>query len=290
MNSNEKLISDLHIALSDKQTHKSVSLDFEKTFSRLGVDIHALDAIHLAQVVLDSIRVAKTIEEAEKVIKKLFTKSEYPTKSIRGRTYDKKTVFEMIEKGLQGRFEIMFDQLSPHLQDVGKTIDYGCGSGTFTQMLHDRLAIDIEGVDVRDFRAPAVSVPVRLFGGYTVPVSDKHYECAVLTNVIHHEADNEKILMELDRIVSRKLVIIETVPEADDEVTAKKDWGRMLLNDTLWNRFFNYANIPVPGTYEIPSNWIKRFEKYGWKCTHSKDLGFDQPTIQDRHHLLIFER
>lgn len=82
--------------------------------------------------------------------------------------------------------------------------------------------------------------------------------------------------------------IIETVPEANTDEEAKADWGRMLLNDTLWNRFFNYANIPVPGTYGTPFTWINRFEKYGWKRTYSKDLGFDQPTIQDRHHLMVF--
>ena len=112
----------------------------------------------------------------------------------------------------------------------------------------------------------------------------------MLTNVIHHEKDNEKILKELNRIVKSKLVIIETVPEADTRTAAKKDWGRMLLNDTLWNRFFNYANIPVPGAYEIPSDWVRRFKKYGWKVVISEDLGIDQPTIQDRHHLLVLER
>jgi SAM-dependent methyltransferase len=199
-------------------------------------------------------------------------------------------VFQLIQAGLEQRFEIIIRQLHPHISDLGKTIDYGCGSGTLSQMLSDRYGIDIEGVDVRDFRAETVSIPVILFDGYRVPVADKHYDSAILTNVIHHEIENEKILEELDRIVQKKLVIIETVPEAVDEASAKKDWGRMIMNDALWNRFFNYANIPVPGTYEIPANWIKRFEKYGWECTHSKDLGFDQPTIQDRHHQFVFQR
>ena len=111
-----------------------------------------------------------------------------------------------------------------------------------------------------------------------------------LPNVLHHDPDNERILKDLNDIVTHRLIVIETVPEADSEDDAKKDWGRMLLNDALWNRFFNYANIPVPGTYEIPVNWIKRFEKYGLRCIHSEDLGFDQPTIQDRHHLFVFKK
>lgn len=278
MDTNKILISNLQTAIADKETLQKVHDDFAKTFQRLGfID---MSGHGLAANVLLCIKDAHSIEGAEREIKNLFIRQ----------TVGDKNVFEAIQSGLQERFEIIFNQLRPHLKDVSNAIDYGCGSGTLTQMLYDRCGIHIEGVDVRDFRSETVSIPVRLFDGYSVPVSDKQYECAVLTNVIHHEADNEKILKELDRIVSRKLVIIETVPEADDEETAQKDWGRMLLNDTLWNRFFNYANIPVPGTYEIPSNWIKRFEKYGWKCVHSEDLGFDQPTIQDRHHLLVFER
>ncbi len=272
------LIKNLKTAIAEKETLQKVHDDFAETFQRLG--FLDMSGHGLAASVLLIIRGVYSIEEAETEIKKLFIRQ----------TLGGKNVFERIQEGLQERFEIIFNQLRPHLVDVSNAIDYGCGSGILTQMLYDRCGIHIEGVDVRDFRAETVSVPVRIFDGYSVPATDKYYQCAVLTNVIHHEADNEKILLELDRIVSKKLVIIETVPEADDEETAKKDWGRMLLNDALWNRFFNYANIPVPGTYEIPSNWIKRFEKHGWTCTHSEDLGFDQPTIQDRHHLFVFER
>lgn len=278
MDTNKILIGNMQTALSNNKTFNAVNVDFTKTFRLLGMDRE--EASILSTKVLRYIHTAKSIEESEEKIKELFTME----------TFNGKNVFDLIQAGLKKRFELVFNQIRPHLKDVSNAIDYGCGSGRLAQMLYDRCGIHIEGVDVRDFRAETVSVPVRLFDGYSVPVSDKYYECAVLTNVIHHEANNEKILEELNRIVSRKLVIIETVPEADNEETATKDWGRMLLNDALWNRFFIYANIPVPGTYEIPSNWINRFEKYGWKCLHSEDLGFDQPMIQDRHHLFVFER
>ncbi len=277
--SNEKLLNDLQRSINDAPTLEKVSADFTVTFNRLGASKE--NAKNFSEFVLLSIKSSSTIEESESKIKTFFE-----TEKIEG-----KTIFTMIQEGLQGRFEIIFDQLKPYLKDIhGKVIDYGCGSGSLTQIFHDRLGLDIEGVDVRNFKGKNVSVPVRIFDGYKVPVSDKQYEAAVLTNVIHHEKDNEKILEELDRIVEKNLIIIETVPEADNDTAAKKDWGRMLLNDTLWNRFFNYANIPVPGTYETPNQWIERFKKYGWKVKASQDLGFDQPTIQDRHHLFVFER
>ena len=275
---NTILMSELKRVASDTTTHNKAQENFITTFDRLGMGSKAED---LSLLLLSTIRDTDTIEEAERKIRSCFEQ----TGATNGRT-----VFELIQGGLDGRFELMFSQLQPHLKGVRHAIDYGCGSGVLTQMLHDRLGMKMEGVDVRDFRAKKVTVPVRQFDGYQVPVADGHYQCAVLTNVIHHEVKNERLLAELDRIAANKLVIIETVPEAVTDEEAKADWGRMLLNDALWNRFFNYANIPCPGTYETPTGWIRRIEQYGWQLVHSQDLGFDQPTIQDRHHLLVFER
>ncbi len=275
---NAILISELKRVASDSTTNAKARANFITTFDRIGMGSQAES---LSFFLLSTIRDADTIEEAERKIRACFERTN---------TTSGHTVFEMIQSGLNGRFQLMFEQLQPHLKGVRHTIDYGCGAGVLTQMLHDRLGMEIEGVDVRDFRAEKVSVPVRHFDGYRVPVADGHYQCAVLTNVIHHEAENERLLAELNRIAANRLVIIETVPEASTDDEAKADWGRMLLNDALWNRFFNYANIPCPGTYETPGGWKRRIEGYGWHSVHSEDLGFDQPTIQDRHHLLVFER
>ena len=278
----KELMEKLMISLKDIETFEKVRDDFSKTFLRLG-EKYEQRASYFSTSVLNRILTSKTLIEVEGKVKNFFEDED--------NLIDNETIFSKIEKGLSERRELIFSQLEPYLKNIeGKVIDYGAGSGQITQMFHDRLGLDIEGVDVRNFKAKEVTIPMQLFDGYKVPVEDGHYSTAVLTNVIHHEKDNEKVLAELNRIVKNKLVIIETVPEGNTSEEIKKDWGRMLLNDTLWNRFFNYANIPVPGTYETPGNWIKRFEKYGWSCSHSLDLGFDQPTIQDRHHLLVFEK
>lgn len=277
--SNKKLMANLQESLNNKETFEKVSSDFKTTFERLGTN--PVKSENFSQFVLSSITGSKTIEEAEVKVKSFFESEKV----------NDKTIFELIKDGLEWRFNIITGQLEPYVSGMnGKVIDFGCGSGSLTQIFHNKFGLDIEGVDVRDFRGKGVTIPIQIFDGYKIDVADKNYENAILTNVIHHEKNNEEILKELDRIVRSKLVIIETVPEADTEEESKKDWGRMLLNDTLWNRFFNYANIPVPGTYETPKRWIERFEKYGWKVKVSEDLGFDQPTIQDRHHLLVFER
>ncbi len=271
------LLSNLKKSVSDPVTFAKATNNFITTFTRLNI---GSQAEKLASYIFKVILEAGTIEEAERKVRVRFNET---------RTDDGKKVSEMIEAGLNERFKLMFSQLQPHLKGIDNMIDYGCGSGTLTQMIHDRLGMQIEGVDIRDFRARHVTVPVRHFDGRTVRVEDNHYQGAVLTNVIHHEARNECILEELTRIAKFRLVIIETVPEGSSTEDTQADWGRMLLNDALWNRFFNRANIPCPGTYETPAGWQRRLGEFGWHLSHSEDLGFDQPTIQDRHHLLVFE-
>lgn len=278
---NRVIFANLHKSLRDDATFGLVLKDFTTTFLRLGCQSEE-KARSISLYIVTEILRARTLTDAEKRIKHFFENTK-----LKG----SKTVFNLIAGGLQGRIEIIFHQLKPYLEGVkGNVLDFGCGDARISQMFYKKLSLAIEGVDVRNFKAKNVTVPVKMFSGGKVPVDDKYYECAILTNVIHHEKDNEKVLKELSRVVKNKLVIIETVPEATTTLQAKKDWGRVFCNDVLWNRFFNYANIPVPGTYEIPTSWTRRFKKYGWKVSVSKDLGIDQPTVQARHHLLILER
>jgi SAM-dependent methyltransferase len=252
--------------------------------------------------------VIKAIESALIKIKKVRGKVKILSLSPSGKMFENRTA-EQFKKydhiiiicgryeGIDHRVNKIFNQISPYLKGVkGKVFDYGMGAGEVTQTLKNKLALDIEGGDVRDFRSKEVTVPFVMLNdspdtnGKIVNVADKYYEVGVLTNVIHHEKVNENILKELDRIVAKKLVIIETVPVGNTPEEIARDHERTFANDTLWNRFFNYADIPVPGTYKTPEDWIKRFESYGWKTTHSEDLGYDQKSIHDVHHLLVFER
>jgi len=278
MNANQKLMMDLQGVFHELKTPSMVLRDFTKTFK----SIKAPSPGNLAEKVIGRIIHSGTIEEAEFEVDKLFLSEDYLKNG--------KTVFDLIQKGLRARLETIFWEITPYLKEVENVIDYGCGSGLLAQMVHNMFKIPVRGVDIRDFRPENVSVPFTKLNGYYVPVADKTYECGVVIHVLHHDPDNEKILQELNRIVSKKLIVIETVPEAETEEEAEKDWNRMLWNDVLWNRFFNHADIPCPGTYDLPKNWIERIEKYGWNLFLSRDLGFDISTIQDRHHLLVFER
>ncbi len=157
-------------------------------------------------------------------------------------------------------------------------------------MLQERDGHNVIGVDVRDYRAEGVTIPIKILNSSKTPFNNNEFSTVLMSNVAHHEADNESVIAELTRIVRDKLVVIETVPNGNtpDEIEADRD--RTFMNDYLYNRLFHNADIPVPGTYETPQGWIDRFEKHGWQVSYSENLGYDQPVIRDVHHLLTFKR
>jgi len=275
--SNAAIKARLIAAVSDPLIREKTFADFVYTFEQIGLSKKGAES--LAEKVLTKLIAKNTMGKTENAVRALFKK----TKDDKGVPF-----FELLEKGLRGREKkIVTEQIGSFFKGVlGRVIDFGAGSGEIAQCLHDLYKINIDGVDVRDFKNKGVTIPILVFDGKKVPVKDSFYEAALMTNVAHHEENNEDILQELTRIVRKKLVIIETVPADESRV----EWERTFVNDVLWNRFFNYADIPVPGKYELPANWIRRFTKYGWKLTYSKDLGYDQPTIRDLHYLLVFER
>ncbi len=261
---------------------EAATADFATTFEYIGLDSE--EANRIAGLIIWHLRTVRDVESRLKAANQLILDCEVEGVALP----------EMLNMKIKGRSEIIFAQVSPYLAGIGgRVIDYGAGNGRVAQLLYDNGNLDIVGYDVVSYPMEGVALPICLFDGYNVPVADSHFKAALLTNVLHHDDDNEKILSELTRIVSAdgRIVIIETVPDGSSEAETKADLPRLYLNDLFYNAIFNFgANIPVPGTYETPQGWIDRFARHGWHATVSENLGRDQGIIADTHHLLVFER
>lgn len=270
-------------SIENDVTREKVKNDFTYTFGQLG--LVSDEAETLCDQLFVLLLSGKHLPEIEEQALLVF-------ENIKLKVGDQeRNLIEVLHDKLRDRAMIITSQVSPHLEDVkGKIIDYGAGDGQVTQMLHDQFGADIEGVDIRLYKTSNVTVPIRLFNGGYVEATDGAYEAALLTNVLHHEKFNEKILNELDRIVTRRLVILETVPIGVSEEEMEQDKDRTFMNDYLYNRLFHSADVPVPGSFETPKKWVERLAQHGWKITSEQDLGFDQPTIKDRHYLFVFEK
>ncbi|MEY2664347.1 MAG: hypothetical protein RIT04_155 [Candidatus Parcubacteria bacterium] len=284
---NKLIIANLVLAFaSDKFSARAIkraTKDYIQTFIDIGMGEKKAGELcacimHLLRKVCSR---ALTLKKAEVLIVKEMSEYRVDGRGIR----------EVLNEKLANRSNIVVSQIAPYLKSVtGPVIDFGCGDGSISQILHDQMGLNITGYDVTSYRLPSVSIPMVKFDGKTVPVADGRFEAAVVTNVIHHEADNERIIKELTRVVSKKLVVIETVPNpTKNKHNAEAEKSRVFMNDYLYNRLFQFgAEIPVPGTYETAENWPKRFAEHGWKTEVSVDLGIDQKIIRDRHHLYVF--
>lgn len=270
-------------SLDDIETRKKVTEDFLYTFGQLG--LLPDDAEKLCNSVFELLLSNKSLLDIEQETLHIFEDIKINNNGA------EQNLIEILHEKLKDRAKIIASQILPYFEDIkGKVIDYGAGDGQVTQILHDKLGLDTEGVDVRLYKASNITVPIKLFNGDHVEAADGEYEAGLLTNVLHHEKNNEKILDELDRVVRHKLVVLETVPIGETEKVMEQDKDRTFMNDYLYNRLFHSADVPVPGTFETPQKWIERFTKHGWRLISEEDLGFDQPTIKDRHYLFVFER
>lgn len=261
-----------------------IESDFAYTFRQLGLDEAAAQA--LRSEVIAALSGQDPLDRIEARILERFEHIYLPGA-------DGKHLVGVLHEKLAGRAGIIAAQVRPYLLGVrGRVFDYGTGDGQVAQRLHDdpALRLDIEGGDVRYYKAPDVTITVRQFDGCRVDVPDGAYEAALATNVAHHEQNNQAILVELTRIVSRRLVMIETVPTGANPREIEDDAERTFANDYLYNRLFHNADVPVPGTYETPAGWVARITRLGWRLVDAENLGYDQPTIRDVHHLLVFDR
>ena len=274
----------INAALCDRATQQAVLDDFTHTF--MYMDVSEDKAKGLSSFIVT------TLQQDNEPLDILEQAIYCELKETAVSTTDPTSLTDKINKMFTGRAQTIFNQITPHLNGTkGIVLDFGAGDGQITQLIRTA-GYGVVGIDPRNYALSHLTAPVYQFDGIRSHFNDKVFETSIATNVLHHEAENERCLNELDRLTQRKLIIIETVPVGATPEDIDKDKLRSFMNDYFYNRLLHDPtfDVPVPGTYETPQGWIDRIEKYSWKTTVSIDLGVDQPIIQDTHHLLVFER
>lgn len=266
-------------ACSDGNVRRIVHADYVYTFEKIGLEKEAANG--LTREVLSTLDLDGDLIGKEKKI-------HAHLKSI--------GFLDAVTRVRSDRIGVIMSQIGKYLADVtGEIIDFGAGDGRLAQRIADELNKKVRGVEVAQYKPIAgQTVKISLFDGRKVEAEDGEFEAGICINVLHHDADSDKILDELTRIVSNRLVIIETVPEGDTNYDIEQDKERVFMNDYLSNRIIHGAlcgaDIPVPGTYDTHEGWAERLRARGFRVVQSIDLGYDQPTIKDRHHLIVAEK
>lgn len=275
----------IQTALGTPSIKQMALKDFTLTFTKLGLKNDKAE--NMAMEVIQRLKSSTNIIQTEQEIFAWF----------RTVLVDGKPLTSILDERMSGRAEIILKQITPYFEEVSKdskVVDFGCGDGQVTQLIADTFGLkNIVGYDVRLYPFPGVTVPIKPIEGHKTDAYDGEFDVALLTNVAHHEAENQKLLLELSRIIKKggRLVVIETVPTKDTIEAFEINF----LNDYFYNRLFHQADVPVPGTYELATGWLKRFSSVGFELDpevipNMVELGYDQPTIQDWHVLYVFKK
>lgn len=185
-----------------------------------------------------------------------------------------------------------------HMIPINKTwVDYWTWHGEIAKLMQEKYWWDILAIDVVDYRVEwAKQIPFEQFDGWTIP-SNKKFEYWVLTNVAHHELNNEKIIEELSRKVRETLIVIETVPNLDlwkfsERIfrkhlpEAKTDLSKQILKKYLKEIKFDNTLEDEASERNIRNAWLRNHANDWWRNRMITDPKIQVPVPWTYEHWL----
>ncbi len=166
-----------------------------------------------------------------------------------------------LERALRRRAMWKADVVDDALDGGEAVLDLGAGEGFVGEELARR-GYEVELVDVVDRNG--TDLPFSVYDGGTLPFDNDAFDAVVISYVLHHAEDPDRVLAEALR-VGRRLVILETVYE--------KEWDRRLVTvlDLTANALRGMA--PEPLKFDTVEGWTERVEELGAEVRSWRWLG-----------------
>lgn len=277
----ERIVKNIKRVLANKASLEATTHDYFQTFKALGLKVN--DAQSIAHTILTTMHMHSAIEDVEKVVKHLFA----GFKGMEGIP-----LLTAIDKHRVQRSSLLYEQIKPDLYRRGNVLHYGCGNGQVALLMHQDTMLSVSGADIKNFMIPEAAntvkyVPIK---DYSLPCKNEAYGVTLLLNVANHADSPEVLIAEAARVTSTKIIMMETFANGDEPADLENDWGRVFMNDVLWNRFFSSGDIPVRGNYRTTHEWRVLLHEHGFDLRSFKDYGRDQPMINVRHQKMVFTR
>lgn len=194
----------------------------------------------------------------------------------------------------RARAKLLASSLTPHIAGTSeRIIDYGAGSGLIARELHELIKVKIEGFDTKPQVSPVRGdrgIPVEETAKDTIQAGGDRYGIGIIIDTLHHDKTPERIIEELTRLVTHKILMVETV--LVESLFEKVDRNKNILffKDYVLSRILAGHNMPVPGNYDTAEGWEARFDPFGWDLVESKGIAEEHPLLGNNHHLFVFER
>lgn len=143
--------------------------------------------------------------------------------------------------------------LARRIGPASSLLDVGAGDGAMALAL-GRLtgAARVTGVDV--LVRPAAAIPIAAHDGATLPFPDASFEVVVLSDVLHHAADPDRVLREALRVASRLVAV------KDHFRFGPLSAALLYAMDRAGNAA---AAVPSPGAYFSAASFAALVERAG---------------------------
>ena len=143
------------------------------------------------------------------------------------------------------RIRVLARHLAELLPRDASVLDVGSGDGLLARRVMDvRPDLRIRGVDV--LPRTASHIPVELFDGRTLPFRDRAFDVVMMVDVLHHVADQLRLLDEMVR-VSRGTIVIK-----DHVVRGALARPTLALMDWVGNARYG---VSLPYAYWTAEEW-----------------------------------
>jgi SAM-dependent methyltransferase len=156
------------------------------------------------------------------------------------------------------RLSVLVGAIVKHLQAQDSVLDVGCGFGKLGQSLLESpqapKGLCVQGVET--VRRPGELIPVDQYDGYTLPYPDGRFAVVILADVLHHDLDPVRLILECKR-VSRRLLIIK-----DHQIQGPFAQQRVSLIDWAANTIYG---VPCLYRYNTPAQWAEQHRRLGFR-------------------------
>lgn len=147
------------------------------------------------------------------------------------------------------RIVVLARHLAEMLPANASVLDVGSGDGLLARRVMDqRPDITVVGVDV--VARASSHIPVTLFDGVTLPFEARTFHAAMMVDVLHHAADQDRLLAEMVRVVQSAIVI------KDHLLHGVLAGPTLAFMDWVGNARFG---VPLPYSYWTEEQWSRAF-------------------------------